>query len=591
VKQTHKLVLRLHQREALEATKVCYDRGLRRLLIQLPTGVGKTPTFAALRDFFGFKKRVLVLVHRDNLAKQAADKLRSWNPGCKVGIEMGTNYSLPDDDFVVASVPTLSFEGSPRLLKFNPDDFDAVICDEAHHAIADSWRTVLGYFGFFDEEPSERLLLGVTATPNRGDKKGLGSVFQELSYKYPLEDAVREGWLAEPRGYSVRTTTSLDSLKVSRDGELPENALASLVDNPVRNALIVKAYKEMAFGRQFVAFTVNIAHAKNLAKEFNRQGVITSAIWGIDKDREAKQAAHQELEIVGLTNCDVLTEGYDDWRVGCIINGAPTNSQLKFTQRIGRGTRIQPDISNLIEARMAGVFLLKEDCIVIDVVDATTKLSLASLPSIFGLPINLDLKGASIIRAMDVVQSHASSHPDIDYSALLNLDDIGVHAERVDLFKVSSPDRVVRVSVGQWYKTPGGSYMLRLPDGIEYLEVFKDLTDHWTAKGTVRGNHFVRGGFTEPETGIVFADGMLAMLGRGLIRNLKRTAKVKVKVDKMLASSVAWIFIKNLASEEDFALIPKNLAAAEVGVLIQDLMHKNVKRARQRATGRARDSR
>jgi hypothetical protein len=192
---------------------------------------------------------------------------------------------------------------------------------------------------------------------------------------------------------------------------------------------------------------------------------------------------------------------------GCVINASPTKSQLKFIQRIGRGLRLPDGIDNLVEARAAGLSLVKEDCIILDIVDGTRKHSLASLPSIFGLPANLDLKGRSILPAEEVVSAAESDNPDIDFSALTDIDDIDAYAEQVDLFKLKLPESIVKVSPYQWYKTPSGSYMLRLPDGVEYLEAFKDLTGHWTAKGTVKDNHFVRGGFTTPEETIIFCDG------------------------------------------------------------------------------------
>lgn len=576
-----KLTLRLRQQEALDAAKLRYDQGLRRMLIQLPTGVGKTPTFAALRDFFGFKKRVMVLVHKEELANQAADKLHKWNPDATIGVEMADRRSLPTDDFVVASVPTLTTNMN-RLLQFNPEEFDVVVCDEAHHAAADTWQTVLGYFGFFDTPPTDRLLLGVTATPNRGDGKGLGQIFEELVYSYPIEDAVREGWLAEPIGWSVSTTTTLDEVGSTKYGDFSPGELAAVVDNPVRNALIVKAYLEYAPGRQFLAFTADIEHARHLAEEFNRNGVTTAAVWGIDKDRATKQAAHQNLEILGLTNCDTLTEGYDDWRISCVINSSPTESQLKFIQRIGRGLRIEEGVSNLLEARAAGVKLIKQNCIFIDVVDSTSKHSLASLPSVFGLPANLDLNGKSIMEALEIVQQHAANNPDIDFSSLTNLDEIAAYAEQVDLFTLRLPDSIMKASPYTWYRTPTGSYMLRLQYGGESLEVFKDLTGHWTAKGTVRKNHFVRGGFTNPEDGIRFADGMLAMLGQGLMGNLKRNSKI----NRALASATQWTFLKQMAHDGEFENFPKNLSHAEATQLIHKLMHKNVERARQRARNR-----
>src|ERR1035441_7187653 len=162
--------LRSYQREALEASLTRFKAGISRQLIVLPTGMGKTVVFANLPQHHQLPGKMLVLVHREELACQAADKLRRWNPDLRVGVEMGTTYAYPKDDVVVASVPTIGRLKSGRLLKFDPDAYSLVVCDEAHHSVSPSYKTVFEYFGFLGPTPS-RLLLGFTATPNRGDKQ------------------------------------------------------------------------------------------------------------------------------------------------------------------------------------------------------------------------------------------------------------------------------------------------------------------------------------------------------------------------------------------------------------------------------------
>lgn len=573
--------LRMRQIEALTAAKDRYDAGVRRMVIQHPTGTGKTPIFAALRQFFGFKGKVMVLIHKEELAKQAADKLHKWNPDEKIGIEKALQTADDDCTFVVASVPTIGAEGSTRIFKFNPDEFDAVICDEAHHAVADSWQRVLRYFGFMEDElPKTRLLLGVTATPNRGDGKALGIVFDELVYQYPILDAVREGWLAVPFAYQVHTTTSLDDVHTIR-GDFAKDELAHAVDNPVRNALVVKAYREHAYGMKAVVFTVNILHAKHLAEEFNRHGIRGVAVWGTDKDREKKLEAYASGDIDVLMNCDLLTEGVDIWQICCVIMAAPTKSQLKFVQRVGRGLRIEEALAGigLVEARKQGLLITKETCLVLDIADTTKQHTLASVPSIFGLPPKLNLNGKSVVEAAEIIEAEVQDNPDLDFSGLTNLEDIASYIEDVDLFALKLPDSMDKVSAFGWYKTPAGTYMLRLLDGHEYIEVFRDVTQHWTAKGTVRSHHFMHGGFKQPEDGIKFGDMMLNMLGQGLLTELKRRAKQGSR----LATYAQWVLIRELATVAQVNNIPDKLTKAEAERMIHHLMQANVDRARRDA--------
>src|SRR5512146_2784442 len=139
--------LRPYQEHFFSRVREARDAGVNRQLGVLATGLGKAVLFAALREKLGFQKRVMVLVHREELANQAADKIQRWNPGLMVGVEKAERQSRPMDSFVVASVPTIGRKNSPRILKFHPSDFDCIVSDEAHHSTAPQWRNVLEYFG------------------------------------------------------------------------------------------------------------------------------------------------------------------------------------------------------------------------------------------------------------------------------------------------------------------------------------------------------------------------------------------------------------------------------------------------------------
>ena len=165
------LFLRPYQQEALEASKRKFDAGITRQLITLPTGTGKTVLFANLLKHHGIQKKLLVLVHRRELAEQAKEKLGQCNPEIRmrIGLEMGQDEAWRRDHIVIAGVQTIGTQtGAGRLRFFNPSDFGAIVCDEAHHAIANTYRRVFEHFGLH-ADGNQILLLGVTATPVRSD--------------------------------------------------------------------------------------------------------------------------------------------------------------------------------------------------------------------------------------------------------------------------------------------------------------------------------------------------------------------------------------------------------------------------------------
>src|SRR5581483_2135454 len=360
---------RPYQNAALKESYNKYALGVTRQLIVLPTGTGKTVVFANLPNHHGLRGRIMVLVHTEELVNQAVDKIRKWNPSYNVDIEKAEQWTSTNANVIVASVATLGREGSERLKRFKPEEFDAIICDEAHHSTADSYIRIFNHFGLLADN-NKKLLVGVTATPNRGDGVGLNLVYDEIVYQMSILDAIKQGWLSDLRGIRITTDTSLDSVK-TRAGDFETGDLGRTVNTPARNRLIVEGWQKYAQDRQTVVFCVDVQHAKDLADEFMRAGIPSQAVWGDDPSREEKLKAHKAKTLRVLCNCNVLTEGYDDWQLACIVTARPTKSPLMFAQQIGRGTRIPEGIDNLVEARKKGVPLAKTDCIVLDVADVT----------------------------------------------------------------------------------------------------------------------------------------------------------------------------------------------------------------------------
>ena len=310
--------LRSYQTACLDKSLDRYRAGCNRQLAVMATGLGKAVLFATLRQHHGFEKRVMVLVHREELAGQAADKLHHWNPGLMVGVEMAQRRAKGFDTHVVASVPTLGRNGSQRLKQFDPESFDCIVSDEAHHSCSPQWARVLDYFGLM--QPGGSILsLGLTATPNRSDGIGLRKCFDEIVYDMGIDAGIREGFLVDLRCWRISTKADLDSVRTLA-GDFNEKDLAETVNTPERNGMIVKAWAQHAKDKKSLVFTANVQHALDLAEAFKALGVPWEAVWGDDPERAEKLRKHRAGEITGLCNCAVLTEGYTrpEHRVYCL---------------------------------------------------------------------------------------------------------------------------------------------------------------------------------------------------------------------------------------------------------------------------------
>ena len=258
--------LRDYQRQCLEAIWAHYQAGVRRQLVCLPTGTGKTIVFANFPSFFRMRKRMLVLAHREELLCQAREKVMRANPHLRVEIEQGTQRASDDCDVVVASVPTLGRHDPKRLERLGPDNFYLVVVDEAHHAVAQTYhRDRLGVF----EKDTPKLLVGFTATPKRGDKAGLDTIFESIVFSRNLPDMVDAGYLAPVAGFRVETEVDLSRVG-KRMGDYVASQLSKAVNVAARNELVVQVCRERLADRQTLVFCVDVAHAKSLAATFER---------------------------------------------------------------------------------------------------------------------------------------------------------------------------------------------------------------------------------------------------------------------------------------------------------------------------------
>jgi superfamily II DNA or RNA helicase len=517
---------RKYQTEAQQAVCHDYDKGYRRMLLSAATGTGKTVIFSKLYETLKSRLpgKMLVLAHREELIDQNIDKMKIVNPSLRVDKDMADHRADPEKaDVVVASVATLGRKGTRRVEEYDWNSFDKLVVDEAHHATADSYGRVFDLFGSFDPG-THKLLLGVTATPQRGDGSALARVFEKVSYVYSIRKAIEEGWLVDVKGFRINTDTEISGVGTS-GGDFIQSELADAVNNSARNQRIVKAWLDNGGNRTTVAFCVDIKHAKELADMFEQSGVAAAAVWGDDPDRALKLQMLREGKIKVLCNCAVLTEGFDCWQIGCVILARPTKSPVYFTQTVGRATRLQDGTGNLLTATGS----IKRDCVILDVVDNSSRHSLVTLPTLMGLQNSLDFKGRSVLQSVKSIEEAQKQWPTVDFSKLQDITKLDSYVESVDLFNIKFPQEVEANSELTWFRAANGGYKMLVPKegdgrtGFVYIE--QNMLDQWEITGLVNDKAF-RGTRGSMEEAFKAADEQIrTRVSRGTLGLVKREAK------------------------------------------------------------------
>ena len=404
-----KLQLRDYQKECIDLIDNLEPGSY---LIQMATGCGKTATFTNIKR----KGRVLVLAHREELVTQPVKYY-----DCPVGIEMASQHSN-GQEVIIASIMSLTH----RLHKFKSDDFDLIIIDEAHHAAAKSYKKILEYF-------NPRLILGFTATPNRGDKVRLDDVFQKIIFQKDLKWAIKNKFLTDI--YCMRVNIGYDISKVAkRLGDFAPSELEEALDTDVLNKAIAEAYNKYAKGQTLI-FAISVKHCEDIAKEIPGAVAVTAET----KNREEliKQFTNREIPV--LVNCMIFTEGTDMPLVETVMIARPTQNSSLYTQMVGRGLRLYPG---------------KEKLVLIDLVGTTGKASLCTAPTLLGIDLETVPKAKQ-----EEIQGDLFDLPEI----VQNLADCPESWIRnIEIVNLWAKEQQYETHNVNWFKMPNGDMVLQL---------------------------------------------------------------------------------------------------------------------------------
>lgn len=329
--------LRPYQQEAKQAIFREWDQGHSRTLLVLPTGCGKTIVFAKVaEECVRNGDRVLIMAHRGELLDQASDKIAKTT-GLGTAVEKAEQTCLGSwFRIVVGSVQSLQNEN--RLQKFDADYFDTIIVDEAHHVLSNSYQKVMEHF-------SGAKVLGVTATPDRGDMRNLGNFFESLAYEYTLPKAIKEGYLSPIKAMTIPLKIDFSNVAVQA-GDFKVSDIDTALDPYLYQ--IAQEMKKYCMDRKTVVFLPLVKTSQKFRDILNSEGFHAAECNGSTQARTEILEEFDKGKYNVLCNSMLLTEGWDCPSVDCVIVLRPTKVRSLYCQMVGRGTRLCEGKENLL---------------------------------------------------------------------------------------------------------------------------------------------------------------------------------------------------------------------------------------------------
>lgn len=442
------------ERQVNSAIDAYYNRNVIRQLHQAATGSGKTVCAGYLVDRFSMDKTI-IMVHRDELVRQSIDKIGAMNPTKNIGVVKAGRNEL-DADILVVSAQTLAHSKRlEKLVSATKNKSIFFVDDEAHHSVAASRSRVI-------HSVNPDLLVGLTATAFRSDKKALSDIYEEVVSHISISELIQDGWLADPVGIRVDIDVDLDDVRTVA-GDLANSDLAKTMNTKYLNKLVVNAYDQYCYQagrRHTIAFCVNVQHAKDLCAEFKHSGFKAEYIIGDTptEDREKIYDRFRNGETNILVNVLVCTEGYDEPCIDSVLMCRPTKSLTLFIQCIGRALRLHPG---------------KKNALILDFVGSSMRHNLITLPVLAGVEVygeeSIDHDATRVSE--DIRQSgRMASMSDIISSIR------GARTKRVSEFDVLRGSEFVWNNVGnEWMINTGNGYVtvIETKDGHIPIRIYQ----------------------------------------------------------------------------------------------------------------------
>lgn len=479
-----------YQNKTIQELISNYERGIQRNLAVLATGLGKTFIATEFHRRFKPKKKTLFLVDRKELAYQAKESFLETDPTLNVGIEMNTHHASKKDDVVIASVHTIGRKGSYRIGKFEPDDFGKIIVDEAHMSVSDIFIRCLNYLGVGPDNLEEgRILVGLTATPNRTDGVPLSRVYDTIAVEFDLAYGIRNGWLTDMDVLQVESEVDISHVKTTKsDFDLEE--LTKAINIERRNQIIVKSYLDTSYGKSAIVYCSSVDHAYKIAELFKKNGVSAECIESQTDTKERKEFIKQYKrgKIKVLCNYGTLTTGFNAPETSCIILGRPIKSDLLIRQIIGRGLRPSKFafvyMAKTKEQRLDQIAKsVKPSCKIIDIHDIIDDDTVCSVASLFGFARNLEIPEEQEKFFQQIVEPVEAAVKDlqVDVKEITNIEDLHLLVKRKPV-KVSSlkpTDEVAEHSDRPWLPTTDNQYEIVYAKEKHSLIVEKNQLDKY----------------------------------------------------------------------------------------------------------------
>ena len=391
--------LRPYQQKAKKEIFESWDE-VDNVMFQMPTGTGKTRLFTSIiRDINDYSKlrrepvKILIIAHRTELIDQIDESLTKYCvPHNIIAGGRERNFKYPVN---VASIQTITHPNNLKDAKKLNVQF--VIIDEAHHALASSYKKL------WDLYPDSKKL-GVTATPWRMNHQSFLDLFETLVMSMSIKDFIRQGYLSPYKYFSLRSDSdiqkTIDGIELDRFGEYSEASMEEKMDIGSIRAQLLESYLSLAEGKKGIIYAINIAHAKHISKEYEDAGYITACIDSKTPSAERKEYVEKfrKGKIDIIVNVDIFSEGFDCPDIEFIQLARPTRSLVKYLQQVGRGLRPTEN---------------KEHCIILDNVGMYSR---------FGLPDarrhwNYHFMGHKVEEETPKVNSRGNGkHREIDMS-------------------------------------------------------------------------------------------------------------------------------------------------------------------------------